>query len=165
MKNVAAMWYGDDLAYNTGTMVSPRLMRSHLFPYLEEMGRICREHSLPFVIHSDGDLRQILPDLITCGFNAIHPIEPKAMDSRELKKKYGDRLALLGNIEIGEILSLGTPDEVQDEVRRRINQLGPGGGYAVGSSNTVAHYVKLENFKAMIQATRRFGVYPIAEAA
>jgi uroporphyrinogen decarboxylase len=102
-----------------------------------------------------------LPDLIDCGFNAIHPVEPKAMDSSALKARYGGKLALLGNIEIGEILTLGTPEMVAEEVRQRIRALAPGGGYAVGSSNTVAHYVRLENFKAMVQATRRYGQYPI----
>lgn len=162
MDQIGAMWYGDDLAYASGTIVHPDILRRHLFPYLEEMGAICREHDLPFVIHSDGDLRQILPDLIACGFNAIHPIEPKAMDSREIKETYGDRLCLLGNIEIGEILTEGTPADVEADVKRRIQTLAPGGGYAVGSSNTVAHFVKLENFKAMVSATRKYGQYPLS---
>jgi uroporphyrinogen decarboxylase len=161
MDQIGAMWYGDDLAYLSGTMVNPRLLRQHLFPYLKEMGSICRRKGLPWVIHSDGNLHSILPDLIDCGFNAIHPVEPKAMDSRELKTRYGKRLALLGNIEIGEILTLGTPEMVAAEVKERIRCLAPGGGYAVGSSNTVAHYVRLENFKAMLYATRRYGRYPI----
>lgn len=162
MDQIGAMWYGDDLAYASGTIVHPDILRRHLFPYLEEMGAICREHDLPFVIHSDGDLRQILPDLIACGFNAIHPIEPKAMDSHEIKETYGDRLCLLGNIEIGEILTEGTPADVEADVKRRIQTLAPGGGYAVGSSNTVAHFVKLENFKAMVSATRKYGQYPLS---
>jgi uroporphyrinogen decarboxylase len=161
MDQVAAMWYGDDLAYGTGTMVHPRVLRRYLFPYLTEMGALCRERDLPFVIHSDGNLWQILPDLIACGFNAIHPVEPKAMEGRELKEAYGDRLCLLGNIEIGETLTLGTPADVEAEVKERIRRLAPGGGYAVGSSNTVAHYVKLENFQAMVKATRAHGRYPI----
>lgn len=161
MDQVGAMWYGDDLAYSSGTMVSPKVLRKYLFPYLEEMGMMCKAKNLPFIIHSDGNLHAVLPDLIRCGLNAIHPIEPKAMDSKELKKMYGDRLCLLGNIEIGEILTLGTPEEVDQEVKNKIKDLAAGGGYAVGSSNTVAHYVKLENFKAMIRATRKYGVYPI----
>lgn len=162
MDEIGAMWYGDDLAYHSGTMVHPKVLRTYLFPYMEQMGAICREKGLPFVLHSDGNLWQVLPDLLACGLNALHPIEPKAMDSRELKARYGDRLCLLGNIEIGETLTLGTPADVEAEVRERIRTLAPGGGYAVGSSNTVAHYVKLENFRALIQSTRRYGRYPIA---
>ena len=162
MDDIGAMWYGDDLAYYSGTMVSPKVLRQYLFPYMEEMGAICREKDLPFVLHSDGNLWDILPDLLACGLNALHPIEPKAMDSRELKARYGDRLCLLGNVEIGETLTLGTPADVEAEVRERIRTLAPGGGYAVGSSNTVAHYVNLENFEAMVRATRKYGRYPIS---
>ena len=161
MDQIGAMWYGDDLAYISGTMVHPKVLRRYLFPYLSEMGALCKQNDLPFIIHSDGNLWQVLPDLIACGFDAIHPVEPKAMDSRELKEAYGDRLCLLGNIEIGEILTLGTPADVEAEVKDRIRRLAPGGGYAVGSSNTVAHYVKLENFEAMVKATRKYGRYPI----
>jgi uroporphyrinogen decarboxylase len=162
MDEVGAMWYGDDLAYRSGTIIHPDILRRHLFPYLSEMGALCREHDLPFVIHSDGNLWKVLPDLVACGLNAIHPVEPKAMDSAVLKREYGAKLCLLGNIEIGETLTLGSPQDVEVEVRDRIRALAPGGGYAVGSSNTVAHYVKLENFKAMVRATRAHGRYPIS---
>ena len=162
MEEIGAMWYGDDLAYGTGTMVSPAVLRRHLFPYLREMGAICKSKELPFVIDTDGNLWKVLTDLVECGLHAIHPVEPKAMDSSELKEAYGDRLCLLGNIEIGEILTLGSPADVEAEVRERIRALAPGGGYAVGSSNTVAHYVELENFKAMVRATRKYGRYPIS---
>jgi uroporphyrinogen decarboxylase len=162
MEEIGAMWYGDDLAYYSGTMVSPGVLRRYLFPYMEKMGAICREKDLPFVLHSDGNLWAVLPDLLACGLNALHPIEPKAMDSRELKSQYGDRLSLLGNIEIGETLTLGTVSDVEAEVRDRIRALAPGGGYAVGSSNTVAHYVRMENYQAMVQATRKYGRYPIS---
>lgn len=161
MDSIGAMWYGDDLAYYSGTMVSHSVLRRYLFPYMEEMGAIGREKGLPFILHSDGNLWQILPDLLACGLNALHPVEPKAMDSRELKARYGDRLSLLGNIEMGDTLTLGTPSDVEAEVQERIGALAPGGGYAVGSSNTVAHYVPLENFEAMVRATRLYGRYPI----
>ncbi len=161
MDSIGAMWYGDDLAYKTGTMVHPKHLRKYLFPYIKQMGDICKEKDLPFVMHSDGNLFSVLPDLLDAGLNALHPIEPLAMDSIELQKEYGDRLCLLGNIEIGETLTLGTPEMVEAEVKDRIAALAKHGGYAVGSSNTVAHYVKLDNFKAMIKATRKYGKYPI----
>ena len=162
MEQIGAMWNGDDLAYSTGTMVPPDVLRRYLFPYYRAMGDICKKKDLPYILHTDGNLWQVMDDLVACGFNAIHPVEPKAMDSRAVKAEYGDRLALLGNIEIGETLTLGTPADVEAEVKQRIQTLAPGGGYAVGSSNTVAHYVPLENFKAMVRATRAYGKYPIA---
>lgn len=161
MDQIGAMWCGDDLAYKSGTIIHPDLLRKYLFPYLRQMGDICKEKGIPFVLHSDGNLWKILPDLLDAGLSALHPIEPLAMDSLELKKVYGDRLSLLGNIEIGDLLTMGTPAEVDAEVKFRIGKLARGGGYAVGSSNTVAHYVKMENYKAMIEATRKYGKYPL----
>jgi uroporphyrinogen decarboxylase len=164
MDGIGAMWNGDDLAYTSGTMVPPDVFRRYVFPYYKAMGDICRAKGLPYILHTDGNLWQVLDDIVGCGFNALHPIEPKAMDSREVKATYGDRLAVLGNIEIGETLTMGTPADVEAEVRQRIRTLAPGGGYAVGSSNTVAHYVPLENFKAMVRATRAHGRYPIQQS-
>ncbi len=161
MEQIGAMWVGDDLAYQTGAMIPPDVLRRHVFPYYQAMGDICRRKNLPYILHTDGNLWQVLDDLVACGFNAIHPVEPKAMDSRQVKAAYGKKLCLLGNVEIGETLTLGTPADVEAEVKQRIRDLAPGGGYGVGSSNTVAHYVPLDNFKAMVRATRANGRYPI----
>ncbi len=162
MEDIGAMWYGDDMAYSEGLLVSPKILRRHVFPYLKEMGNICQHRGLPFILHSDGNLWPIMDDIIEAGFNAIQPIEPKAMDIVELKEKVGDRLCLIGNIDLGYTLTLGTPQEVEEEVKERIRCLAPGGGYCVSSSNTVTYYVPLENFKAMIKATREYGHYPIS---
>ncbi len=161
MDKIGAMWPGDDLAYLSGTLAPPAVLRRYVFPYYQAMGEICRQKQLPYILHTDGNLWQVLDDLVACGFDAIHPIEPKAMDSRQVKAEYGNRLALLGNIEIGETLTLGSPGDVEAEVKERIRTLATGGGYAVGSSNTVAHYVPVQNFKAMVRATRAHGRYPI----
>ncbi|RLG98119.1 nucleoside 2-deoxyribosyltransferase, partial [Candidatus Bathyarchaeota archaeon] len=142
-------------------LVSPRDLKEFFFPWLREVGRIAEKNSLPMIYHSDGDLTSVMEDLIDCGVDAIHPIEPKAMNIVEVKERWGDRLALIGNIDLGYTLTLGTVDEVVREVKERIRDLAPGGGYAVGTSNTVTDYVKLENYKAMIAATKKWGRYPI----
>jgi uroporphyrinogen decarboxylase len=160
--HVGALWLSDDLAYTEGLMVSPAVYRQHLFPWYRELGQICRAHDLPFIFHSDGKLWEIIPDLLEAGVNALHPIEPKAMDIREVKRQYGKQLCLIGNIDLGRTLTLGSPQDVEAEVRERIRDIGPGGGYCVGSSNTVTEYVPLANFRAMIEATLRWGRYPLA---
>jgi len=161
LDRIGAMWYGDDMAYTEGLLVSPEVLRRHVFPYLKEMGRICRRKELPFILHSDGDLWPIMDDLLDIGFNALHPIEPKALDLAELKEKLGYRLCFLGAIDLGEVLTLGDPAIVDTAVRDCIRIAAPGGGYGVGSSNTVAHWVPLENYQAMLAATRKYGAYPI----
>ena len=158
---VGAMWISDDIAYASGPMLPPAFYRQHLFPWYRRMADICRQRDMPFLYHSDGLLWKVLPDLIEAGFNAIQPIEPKVMDIVELKRQVGGRLCLIGNIDLGYTLTRGTPAEVEAEVRERIRTVGPGGGYCVGSSNTVTYYVPPENYVAMIEATRRYGKYPL----
>ena len=118
---------------------------------------------MPFIMHSDGRLWPVLDDLIALGVNALHPIEPKAMDIFELKEKVGHKIALFGNIDLGYTLTerLGSPQAVRKEVRQKIRSLAPGGGYAVASGSGATRYVSLENFNAMREATFEYGAYPI----
>ncbi|MGW8250995.1 MAG: uroporphyrinogen decarboxylase family protein [Anaerolineales bacterium] len=115
----------------------------------------------PLIFHSDGLLDQVLPDIIAAGVDALHPIEPKCMDIAAVKKAYGDRLALVGNLDLGYTLTRGTPQEVRDEVRYLIQNVAPGGGYLLGSANSVTNYVPLENYQAMLEAALDYGKYPI----
>jgi len=161
--NIGALWISDDIAYTEGLMVSPAFLREHVFPWFKRIGNIARSLGVPYMYHSDGDLWQVMPDLIDdIGFNALQPIEPKAMDIRELKQKIGDRVCLIGNLDLGYTLTRGTPEEVVEETKQRIRDIGPGGGYCVGSSNTVPYYVPVGNYRAMVEATLEFGTYPIA---
>jgi uroporphyrinogen decarboxylase len=84
------------------------------------------------------------------------------MDIVELKRTVGHRIALCGNIDLAYTLTRGTPAEVEAEVRERIRHVAPGGGYVLGSSNSVPEYVPLENFNAMREACFKYGRYPIA---
>jgi uroporphyrinogen decarboxylase len=161
MPNVFAVWYGDDLGYAEGLLASPGFFRQHLFPWMEELASIAHAAGMPFILHSDGKLWQVLDDLIALGLDALHPIEPKAMDINAVKQRFAGKLALFGNIDLSYTLTRGTPAEVRAEVRQRIRDLAPGGGYAVGSSNSVTYYVPLQNYNAMRQAVFEYGRYPI----
>jgi len=149
MPGVAGMWYTDDLAYATGPMIDPAILRRHVFPVMKRMGALCREREMPFVFHSDGDLTQVLDDIIDAGVNALHPIEPKAMDAVDLKRKYRGRLALVGNIDV-DFLTRATPEEIRGVTAERIRTLGPD-GYCVGSGNSVPPWVPVENYRAMVE--------------
>lgn len=101
MPGVVAVWYGDDLAFTEGLLVSPQILRRWFFPWIEELAGIARQAGLPFIMHSDGNLWPVMDDLIALGVQALHPIEPKAMDIYELKRRYGKRVAIFGNIDMG----------------------------------------------------------------
>ncbi len=163
LPRVVAVWYGDDLAYTEGLMVSPKVLRKYFFPWIEELSRIAHDAGMPFIMHTDGNVWAVLDDLIALGLNALHPIEPKAMDIYELKRRHGQQLALFGNIDLGYTLVAGegTPQAIRAEVRQRIKDLAPGGGYAVASGAGATRYVALENFNAMREAAFEYGSYPI----
>jgi len=159
---VGALGNPDDIAHNTGMLVNPKYLRKYVFPWYKKMGDICREKSLGFIYHTDGDCTEVMDDLIDCGFHGFHPVQPNCMDIVEVKRKWGKSLCLMGNINLDSTLTLGTPQDVRAEVYERIRTIGPGGGYMVASSNSIADYVPLENMKALIDATFEFGKYPIA---
>jgi uroporphyrinogen decarboxylase len=150
----------DDIAYTEGLMISAEILRENLFPWYKKMGKICRKKGIPFIYHSDGRLWEIIDDLIDCGFNAIHPIEPKAMSSEDIAGKYGSRLCLLGNIEMDTLIR-GKTDDIKDLVLQNLKTLAANGFYACGSSNTITTPMPVENVAAMVETVRSCGKYPI----
>ena len=160
--SVGAIMMPDDLAYSHSLMIAPRHFRKYLFPWYKRISTdICKPKNLPYVFHSDGKLDAVMDDLVDCGFNAIHPFEPKCMDLAENKKKYGHKICLLGNIDLHYTLTLGSPQEVEEETKLRIKQAAPGGGFACGSANSVTEYVPLANYNAMRETVLKYGTYPI----
>lgn len=160
-ERVQFVWLGDDLAYYSGLMVNPRFLREMVFPWYAQIAELCQSYDPPkaFVFHSDGNLWEILDELAGLGINALHPIEPKAMDIVQVKRHLDGRVCVIGNIDLGYTLTRGTPEEVREEVRRRIETCAPGGGYVVSSSNSVTEYVPLANYRAMLAAVEDFGAY------
>jgi len=153
---VGGIWFGDDMGYTGGLMVSPDFLRRYVFPYYRRMGDLCKRHDKLFVLHSDGQLTEVFEDIIECGFQAIHPNEPTSVDIGELKQQWGDRLAFLGNVDV-DLLARGTPEEISAVTRRLIDTVAPGGGFALGSGNSIAKYIPLANYKAMLDTVRQYG--------
>jgi len=158
---VGAVAHPDDMAYAEALMVSPKHLREFVLPWYGWCGGLVRDRGLPMILHSDGRVLSILDDIAACGFNALHPIEPKAMSIAELKKRLAGRICLIGNIDLSYTLTHGTPQEVDAEVRERIQAIAPGGGYCLGSANSIPAYVPLANYNAMREAAFRYGTYPI----
>ncbi|MCP4785353.1 MAG: hypothetical protein GY903_30395 [Fuerstiella sp.] len=158
---VGAIRMPDDLGYTTGLIVSPRLLREHIFPWNKEIGDVVHKAGLLYLLHSDGRLYDVIDDLVECGFQAIHPCEKASMDIAEVKSKYFGRLCVCGNIDLDSTLTLGTPSEVEEEVRMRLRTVAPGGGYCCGASNSVPEYVPYDNYIAMIETVKQYGKYPI----
>ncbi|HSR11394.1 MAG TPA: uroporphyrinogen decarboxylase family protein [Thermodesulfobacteriota bacterium] len=146
----------EDLAWKQGPLFSPKMIRELFIP---RMKKVAERIKIPWIYHSDGNLLPIMEDLLSLGMNGIANIEPNAMDINELKKKYGKRVCLVGNIDLHYTLTRGTPEETEAEVKKRIQEVGPGGGYILASSNSLAPYCKPENVLAMQRALLKYGFY------
>ncbi|HYB21473.1 MAG TPA: uroporphyrinogen decarboxylase family protein [Thermodesulfobacteriota bacterium] len=146
----------EDLAWKQGPMFSPKMIHELFLP---RMKKVAEKIRIPWIYHSDGNLMPILDDLLTLGMSGIANIEPNAMDIAELKKKYGHRVCLVGNIDLHYTLTRGTPEETEAEVKKRIQEVGRGGGYILASSNSLTGYCKPENVLAMNRALLKYGNY------
>ncbi|HLA84465.1 MAG TPA: uroporphyrinogen decarboxylase family protein [Thermoguttaceae bacterium] len=161
MKNLKNMgfdfiWTADDMAYKAGPMFSPEMFRGLFKPLMREFAEAVKSHGFLWILHSDGDVSTYIDDLIDIGIDGLHPIEPGAMDIEQLKRDYVGRLCLVGNIDLHYTLTRGTPEEVDAEVKRRIEVIGAGGGYMISSANSLTSYCKVENVWAMINAIKAY---------
>jgi len=148
----------DDLAFKTQPFFSPKIFREMVVPRYK---RVVEKITIPWFIHSDGNIEPLLEDFLALGICGIHPNEKGAMDIRQIKKKYGHRVCVLGNVDLN-LLGAGTPEEVEEEVRGLIRDVAPGGGYIVTSGNSLAGYLKPENALALSRAVQKYGRYPIS---
>jgi hypothetical protein len=149
----------DDVAFKTAPFFSPAVFHNLVLPRYR---RVRPKISLPWVVHSDGNVLPFLDDLLSLGVDGLHPNEKGAMDIRALKRTCGDRLCLLGNVDLN-LLGMGTPQAVTEEVRQLIRDVAPGGGYIVTSGNSLAGYLRPENVLALSAAVQKYGKYPLEE--
>jgi uroporphyrinogen decarboxylase len=156
---VGIIWMPDDLCFNSGPLVAPRVYERYIYPWYVHAVERCHAANIPIGLHSDGDLTKLLPGLINCGFDAIHPFEPPTNDIVAIKRRWGHRIAVAGNIDLTKTLCDGSPEDVEAEVREKAAQLSPGGGWLVGSSNSIPDFVPLENYRALLAASLTYGRY------
>ena len=148
----------DDFAFKSAPYFSPDVFEELMLPrYLE----LARHVSLPWVMHSDGNVLPFIESLLEIGIAGLHPLEKGAIDIVFFKQKYGDKVCLLGNVDLN-LLAAGTPDEVREEVRWLLREVAPGGGYILTSGNSLASYCLPENVQAMTDEVKRSGAYPIS---
>lgn len=153
---------GDDIATNSGLMMSPAMYREMVYPYFKKLMGILKENGLYIIKHSDGDLHLVLEDLADSGIDCLDPIDPLGnMQMADIKAKVGHKLALKGNICCVHTLVEKTAEEVENEVKQCILDGGQDGGLIVSSSNSIHSGVKPENYKTMLDAIKTYGKYPL----
>ena len=156
---------GDDLGSQSAPLISPRMYRSLVKPFHAElMSAIKQRTKARIFYHSDGNIYPLLRDLIDIGVDIINPVQVSAGsmgDTARLKKEFGDTLSFCGAIDTQDVLPHGTPDDVRSEVRRRIHDLAPGGGYILASVHCIQPDVPPENVVAMFDEAIVAGRYPL----
>lgn len=156
----------DDMGLQNGPMVSPELYRELFKPRHKKFFDMVKKRTSAFIhFHCCGSIYKLLNDIIEIGVDVIHPVQvaAKDMDSSILAPEFGDRLSFWGGIDTQRVLPTGTTDEVKAEVRRRIRDFAPGGGYILGAVHDIQPDVPVENIIAMYEAGREYGRYPIAQ--
>ena len=149
------IWAFDDVAFNSGPVFSPDFYVRHILPKERE---VTSTFSLPLITHSDGDMTPLLEVWLELGQAAIHPLQPDVMDINEVNREYGNRVCLVGNIFMSDLVHK-QPADIDAQVRDRIDRIGAGGGYIISSSNSLTDDMKPENVRAMSEAIRRYGQY------
>ena len=150
---VDAIWFTDDIAFNTSLMFSPEFFREVCKPRLKKVMDVIK---LPVLYHSDGNISEVIPDLIDIGVSAIHPMEPGAVDIVEIKDTYKDKVCLVGNLDLRSTLVTSPVSAVRDEVFYLLENVGEKGGYIMSSSNSITDYCKPENVKAIRPAIEEY---------
>jgi len=154
------MILSDDIGHKDGTFMSPTHYREFVAPYHRELVDLGHELGMKMILHSDGKLWAVLDEVVACRFDGLNPLEPEAeMDLAAVKEAYGDRLCLIGNLSIVNLLRTGTPAEVDEAVHRAIEDAGGGGGYVVCDSNIITADVNVENYITMMRAAKKYGRY------
>lgn len=154
----------DDLGMENNLLISPEVYREMIKPYHKELWSSIKEKTDAFLfLHSCGSIHKLIPDLIELGVNIINPVQvaAKDMDSALLKREFGDRISFWGGIDTQHVMPNGTPEDVEEEVRHRLHDLAPGGGYVLCAVHNIQPGVPPENVVTMYDAAQKFGEYPI----
>jgi len=150
---VDAGYFGDDYGSQTGLLMSPQTWRRLIKPRLAALFAPFRERGLPVVLHSDGAIGEILPDLVEIGLKALNPVQPEVVDQAWLRHRFGRSLAFYGGISTQTVLPTGRPTEVRDAVARCVAALAPEGtGLLLGPSHRLMSDIPMTNVDALLEA-------------
>ncbi|MDH7499539.1 MAG: uroporphyrinogen decarboxylase family protein [candidate division NC10 bacterium] len=161
-ENIDICFYGDDVAFQNGPMMSMDLYRKMIRPHHQRLFSYIKSRSSAKILyHTCGSVTHLIPDLIEMGVDALNPVQvsAKGMDTFRLKQEFGNEIAFWGAIDTQRVLPFGTTEEVAAEVRRRIDDLGPGGGYVLCAVHNIQSDVSPENICAMYDTANEYGKY------
>jgi uroporphyrinogen decarboxylase len=154
--SVGACVVTDDWGFKTQTMFPPEMMQEHVFPYTRKIVEVIHDHGKPVILHSCGNLKMIMDTIIDeLKLDGKHSFEDGIYPVEDAYEWWHDRIAIMGGIDM-DFLTRKTPEEVYSRAIKLLEQTSDRGGYALGSGNSIAHYVPMENYISMIRAATDF---------
>lgn len=161
---VDGIFISDDLGTDDSLFISPAHNREFVLPNLREMVRAFQKRGAAVILHCDGNVNAILEDLVNIGIDALHPIQRKAhMNIAEIKEEFGDKICLIGNVDVIKVLPFGTREEITSQAKECIRAAAPGGGYVLASDHSLTG-ISLERANTMFEVGRKYGKYPIGRS-
>jgi uroporphyrinogen decarboxylase len=149
--------FGDDWGQQNGLIFGGPLWRRFIKPRLARMYGMVKRAGKAVLIHSCGRVQELFPELIELGLDIFNPFQPEVMDPYAIKKQFGAKLSFLGGMSVQRLLPLGTPQQVCDETRRLMDEVGRDGGFIIGPSHDMPGDIPLENMVAFIETVRNGG--------
>jgi uroporphyrinogen decarboxylase len=144
-------YFGDDYGAQRGMLFSPKVWRTLFKPRLARLFSVFREAGLPVILHSDGDIWAILPDLVDIGLTCLNPVQPEVLPHERLYREFGKHLSFYGGISTQTILPAGSPQAVQEATAACARELAPdGSGLVLGPSHRMQSDIPAENVEAML---------------
>jgi len=155
MENVGGIFHADDLGYKTATMLKPNILRKLVFPWFEKYASLAHKYGKMYWYHCCGNVLEVMEDLIEdVKIDAFHSFQDVIIPVGEFKKRYGDKIAVLGGVDMDKLARLNG-DDLRKYVRGVLNECMPG-RYALGSGNTIANYIPVKNYLIMLEEGLRF---------
>jgi uroporphyrinogen decarboxylase len=155
LDGLVAIWPGDDMGFNTSTLLPPAALRQYTLPWHQRYAALAHAHGLPYFLHSCGNLTAIMDDLIdTVGIDAKHSYEDAIMPVEAFQARYGGRIGVLGGVDV-DILTRRSEATIRERVRTLIETCHPRGRYAIGSGNSIPSYIPVENYLTMVDEAMR----------
>jgi uroporphyrinogen decarboxylase len=155
----------DDQGTQNSLMVSPKMFREFIKPRLKSLIDTIKETAdVKVLMHCDGAILKIIPDLIEIGVDILNPIQTVVKDfddTQKLKTQFGDQICFHGGIDVQQVMVNATVQEMQQEVQCRIHDLGTSGGYVIAPCHNINVDIPVENTIAMFEAANEFGQYPL----
>jgi uroporphyrinogen decarboxylase len=155
-KRVKAVWGSDDMGFKTGPLISPADMREFVLPGHKAMADMAHQQGWVYLLHACGNLKSIMPDLVSdVKIDAKHSFEDTIEKVTDAKQSYGRDIALLGGLDV-DFMCRADEQAVRARVRATLDACLPGGGYCLGTGNSVANYIPVDNYLAMLDEGRRY---------